>query len=220
MPRGLIYFADPMCSWCWGFSKVIQKVQDKFSAQLPIRLMMGGLYAGASKVLDPSAKEDLKEHWQDVAKLSGAEFDFHFFDREEFVYNTEPACRAIVLVQQHEPGSTLAFLRHLQKAFYCDNHDITDQDVLSAEAQEFGINREKFNRLFEQSELVAETQKHFAITKQVGVTGFPTLLAVDDTGQHTITSGYQSEDVICVHISDWLNESIRKKSGVTGIQEG
>ncbi|VAX10692.1 Thioredoxin [hydrothermal vent metagenome] len=212
MPRGLIYFADPMCSWCWGFSKVIQKVQDKFSAQLPIRIMMGGLYAGASKALDPSAKEDLKEHWQDVAILSGAEFDFRFFDREEFVYNTEPACRAIVLVQQHEPASTLAFLRQLQQAFYCENNDITDPEVLGEEALKFGFNPDKFSKLFKQSELIAETQKHFAITKHVEVTGFPTLFAVDDTGQHTITSGYQPEDKIYEHIQGWLNESIAREA--------
>ena len=212
MPRGLIYFADPMCSWCWGFSKIIHAVKEDFSEQLPIRVMMGGLYAGASKPLDPAGKEDIREHWQHVAELSGAEFDFNFFEREQFIYNTEPACRAIVLVQQYEPAATLAFLKQLQKAFYQYNRDITDHDILCEEAVEFGFNPEKFAQLFAADELITETQKHFAITKQVGVTGFPTLFAVDDSGQQVITSGYQPAEKINTQISHWLKESIKKES--------
>src|SRR5690242_8930931 len=39
----LIYFADPMCSWCWGFAPVIGAIRQRFGDALPIRLMMGGL---------------------------------------------------------------------------------------------------------------------------------------------------------------------------------
>ncbi len=212
MPRGLIYFADPMCSWCWGFSAVIHTIKEDFSEQLPIRVMMGGLYAGASKPLDPAGKADIREHWQHVAELSGAEFDYAFFDREQFVYNTEPACRAIVLVQQHEPTATLAFLKQLQKAFYQHNRNITDRDILCEEAVKFGFNAEKFAQLFDADELIAETQKHFAITKQVGVTGFPTLFAVDDSGQQTMTSGYQPAEKVIRQLTDWLGKSLAKEA--------
>lgn len=210
MPRGLIYFADPMCSWCWGFSDVIQKITKDFSSQLPVRVIMGGLYAGASKPLDRATKESIREHWQHVAELSGALFDYSFFDREPFIYNTEPACRAIVIVQQHEPASTIAFLKHLQEAFYRYNRDTTDREVLFEEAGKFGFNPKKFADQFDEDEIISETRTHFAITKQVGVTGFPTLLAVDDAGQYTITSGYQSQEKINQHVSAWLNESTRK----------
>ncbi len=212
MPGGLIYFADPMCSWCWGFSGVIQKLQEDFYSQLPIRLIMGGLYAGATKPLDQAAKESIRQHWQHVAELSGALFDYDFFDREQFVYNTEPACRAIVVVQQHEPASTLAFLKHMQKAFYNYNRDITDRDILFEEAEKFGFNPKIFASQFDDEKIISETQKHFSITKQVGVTGFPTLFAVDDTGQQTITSGYQPHEKIHKQLTAWLNESINKDS--------
>ena len=212
MPRGLIYFADPMCSWCWGFSDVIKKIADDFSDQLPIRVMMGGLYAGAGTPLDEKGKADIREHWRHVAELSGAEFDFSFFEREQFIYNTEPACRAIVLVQQHEPAVTLTFLRHVQNAFYKENRDITDPAILSEEAAKFGFNPEKFSGLFEQAELIAETRKHFAITRQLGVSGFPTLFAVDDWGREKISTGYQSAEALTVKLTEWLNKSRNKES--------
>jgi putative protein-disulfide isomerase len=44
LPR-LYYFADPMCSWCYGFAPVMDKLRKAFGAQFDIRLVMGGLKA-------------------------------------------------------------------------------------------------------------------------------------------------------------------------------
>ena len=44
-PR-LIYFADPMCSWCYGFSPVIAQIRQTFGRALPIEVVMGGLRPG------------------------------------------------------------------------------------------------------------------------------------------------------------------------------
>ena len=33
----LIYFSDPMCSWCYGFSPVIEKIRGAYGNALPIR---------------------------------------------------------------------------------------------------------------------------------------------------------------------------------------
>ena len=212
MPRGLIYFADPMCSWCWGFSNVIEKIKDDFSAQLPIRVMMGGLYAGATKPLDPAGKEAMREHWQHVAELTGAEFNHDFFERESFVYDTEPACRAVVIVCQHAPASMLAFLKQIQAAFYTQNRDITDRTVLFEEAEKFGFNPKTFAGQFDDENIIAETRTHFSVTRQVEVRAFPTLFAVDDAGQETITSGYQPWEKMHARINAWLNESINRAS--------
>ncbi len=28
----LVYVADPMCSWCWGFSPVIDAIRERFGS--------------------------------------------------------------------------------------------------------------------------------------------------------------------------------------------
>ena len=53
--RHLIYFADPMCSWCYGFWPVIAAVQAAFGETLPIRLVMGGLRPGTTEVMTEEA---------------------------------------------------------------------------------------------------------------------------------------------------------------------
>lgn len=75
----LIYFADPMCSWCWGFSPVIDSVADEFGSSLPIRLVLGGLRPGTTEPLTQNSKRDIRQHWEHVKEASGQAFDFGFF---------------------------------------------------------------------------------------------------------------------------------------------
>jgi len=42
----LLYVADPMCSWCWGFAPVIADICAAFGDRLPVRPVMGGLRPG------------------------------------------------------------------------------------------------------------------------------------------------------------------------------
>ena len=201
--RGLIYFADPMCSWCWGFSPVMQAVRERF-ADLPVRLIAGGLSPGVRTPLDERAKAGIREHWQQVAERAGAEFDYGFFERPSFVYDTEPACRAMVVVQTHAPQASVDFLRHLQAAFYQHNRDISDRAVLCELAGEFGFNPQTFARQFDSEHIRQETRNHFSVTRQMGVKGFPALFAVDARGRHVITSGYREREEVCEAIRQWL----------------
>jgi len=52
----LIYFADPMCSWCYGFSPVIDDIRRAYGNALPIRVVMGGLRPGTDKPVTEAAK--------------------------------------------------------------------------------------------------------------------------------------------------------------------
>jgi len=46
MQKELIYFVDPMCSWCWDFSPVILSISQAFPGRVPVRVVLGGLFPG------------------------------------------------------------------------------------------------------------------------------------------------------------------------------
>ena len=96
MSKELVYFGDPMCSWCWGFSTVIDHILHSFSGRLTVRLVMGGLRPGESEPMSDDDKVRTRLHWEQVETTSGQTFNFDFFQRKAFVNNTEPACRAVV----------------------------------------------------------------------------------------------------------------------------
>jgi len=94
--KHLVYFADPMCSWCYGFAPVIAELAERFEERLPLQMVMGGLRAGNTTPMRTEDKAYIRSAWTNVNQATGQPFDFHFLEREGFVYDTEPACRAVV----------------------------------------------------------------------------------------------------------------------------
>jgi putative protein-disulfide isomerase len=208
MARQLIYFADPMCSWCWGFSPAIESVRARFADELPVKLILGGLRPGTAEPMDEAAKSTIREHWDHVREASGQPFDYAFFERQGFVYDTEPACRAAVAARRLDEAQAMPFLAILHKAFYAENRNVTDRDVLCGLAAGAGLDRAGFEREFDSPESLAETRNDFMISRQAGVTGFPTLLAGDETeGFGVLTRGYQSGDKIETLLAAWLERT-------------
>ena len=213
--RHLIYIADPMCSWCWGFAPVIEAVQEHFSARLPLRLLLGGLAVGTTKVLKEAGKQDIRHHWEHVAELTGQPFDFDFFEREGFVYDTEPACRAVVAARRLRPDRALAFLSHLHRAFYTKNQHVTEQATLVDLAAEFGFERRQFELVSSAAETVEETRADFQTTRRFGIDGYPTLLAGDGEGSYSImTLGYQPQAKVEGMIAAWLAWQDDRAAGI------
>ncbi|WP_230530735.1 DsbA family protein [Microvirga roseola] len=204
----LIYVADPMCSWCWGFSPVIDDISQRFGDDLPIRLVLGGLRPGTTEPLNEKGKETIREHWIHVHEASGQPFDMRFFDREGFVYDTEPACRAVVIARREGIGPALAFLKRVHHAFYAENRDVTDGAVLADLAGEagLGLSGDAFLQALAAEETRQETWTDFAIAQRAGITGFPTLLAGRGEGAEyaIVTQGFQPGERIVPLLERWL----------------
>jgi putative protein-disulfide isomerase len=160
----LIYIADPMCSWCWGFSRVFDAIRAHFGPALPIRLVMGGLRPGTTKPMHEDAKRTTREHWEHVREASGQPFDFGFFERDGFVYDTEPPARAVVVARRSGMDLALDMLKDLHHAFYAENQDVTDEAVLADVAEARGLERAAFLEAFRRSEMRDETWQDFAIS--------------------------------------------------------
>ena len=204
MAKQLLYFADPMCSWCWGFSPVVEALQAETKGMLPIHVIMGGLRTGTTAPMTESMKATIREHWEHVEALSGQPFDFRFFDRDGFVYDTEPACRAVVAVRRLDPAAALPFLRCVQYRFYGKNGDVTDPAILADTAGAAGIDRAAFDDMFSDSTTLEVTAWDFDTARRLGVTGFPALIAQDDGAAAYLTQGYQPWADLAPIVNGWL----------------
>jgi len=210
--KELILVADPMCSWCWGFAPAVSAIRQRYGDSLDITLIVGGLRAGNDKIMDAEAKATIRHHWEEVNKASGQPFDFDFFERDDFTYDTEPACRACVTVRGIKPAATLNYLELLHRSFYANNQDITDTSVLASLAVSLGIDAAHFTKVFLSDEAKAATFDDFQIARNLGVTGFPTIVAVDkasgedaDSQYAYLTVGYRPFEALEPVLQEWLN---------------
>lgn len=173
-----------------------------------MKIIMGGLFAGNTKVMDGETKKSIQEHWHHVNEASGQPFDYSFFDRQDFVYDTEPGCRAVVAARRLDPDGTLAFLDHLHHAFYAENQNLTHDPTLCDLAASAGLNRDDFAAALADPDVAEETRRDFAIAYHSGVTGFPTLIAGENGRYATVTQGFQTLDRLRPLIDAWANGKI------------
>ncbi|ANK79426.1 MAG: hypothetical protein TEF_00455 [Rhizobiales bacterium NRL2] len=201
-----IYFADPMCSWCWGFSPNLEKIRAAWP-DIPVRLGMGGLYPGVTKPMSTRVKAEVANHWHHVEEATGQPFDHRFFEREGFVYDTLPSSQALVAVKQITGENGLDFLARLHGAFYRDNRDLTDAEVLADIAGEHGVDRAAFREMFESDRARQLTERDIGFARQLGVQGFPALLGYDEERYRLISMGWQSWDWLRQVIDRWISKS-------------
>jgi putative protein-disulfide isomerase len=197
----LIFAGDPMCSWCYGFGKELGALMARHPA-LPLQILVGGVRAGATDLLDHSGKQFRLAHWERVEQASGLPFNREaFLGRENFVYDTEPICRAVVAAHRLAPAADqLAVFRALQHAFYADGLDTTDGDVLAKVAvtalalQGVDVPAAAFRSEWDLPATIAATAAEFAQVRSMGIRSFPALLLEVEGKVLEISPGYTSAD--------------------------
>lgn len=202
--RILWYFADPMCSWCWGFSPVMSAIRDNYASRIKIALMLGGLRPGTTESVTAAFREEILHHWQEVHRRTGQPFAFEGAMPEGFVYDTEPPSRAVISVDEIDPKSTFPYFKSVQDAFYAHGMNVTQADVLAKLAEDHRVSKETFFDRFDSKENRLKTQSHFEITRQSGVRGFPTVLLQVEDRVTVLTHGYRSFEDLRPVIDRWL----------------
>ena len=134
--------------------------------------------------------------WRHVAAASGLPFSESVLDRDDFIYDTEPPCRAVVTARDMDASKAHAFMGAVQLAFYRDGRDVTQPAVLAGIAAECGYPPDTFRTNLESDSMREETLTDFATAKSIGVSGFPTLGARRGEQLYLVTSGYVTDDVL------------------------
>ncbi|HHX34958.1 MAG TPA: DsbA family protein [Gammaproteobacteria bacterium] len=202
----LIYIVDPMCSWCWGFNPVMQQLhQQAQMAGVNVTLRVGGLRTGEQAVLDEQKRTYILQHWRAVAQATGQPFNFTEALPSGFLYDTEPACRALMVARELDETRLFKFLDSMQRAFYQDAQDITQAHILRDLAVQAGYASEAFCQAFDAPQSYAATQAEFAWVKNLAVSGFPTVLAQHQQQYALLTNGYQPYAALEPLLSRWIS---------------
>jgi putative protein-disulfide isomerase len=190
-----IYIADPMCSWCYGFgpelTTLLSGLQD-----VPLEIVVGGLRPYTTEVMTVEQKATILSHWEKVGELTGLRFNDTALADEHFIYDTEPACRAVVAAKILAPAAALDVFHAIQKGFYAEGLDTTKSDVLARIATDalnragLDIDTESFLAMWSSEEALSATRTDFTQTQRWGVTGFPTLVLERAGELHLAASGY------------------------------
>lgn len=193
----LVFAGDPMCSWCYGFGKELAALTERHP-ELDLQILVGGVRAGATDLLDETGKQFRLGHWERVEQASGLPFNrAAFLARENFVYDTEPVCRAVVAARRLAPqADQLAVFRALQHAFYVDGLDTTDGAVLAGVAAAalgkdgHAVSAADLLEEWNSAAAIAVTAAEFTQVRALGIRSFPALLLETGDGLYEVSPGY------------------------------
>lgn len=186
----LIYFGDPMCSWCWGFTNHLEQLKNEFDGTLEFGMVMGGLRPGGGELWNSEMKAFLREHWEHVEQASGQPFNYELLDWDEFDYDTEPSARAIRVIRDLKPDHELEFYKSVQHAFYVLNKDPGKKEYYRPLCEQIGVSFDPFTALFESAGYKQLVRQDFIYAQQLGVRGFPSVVLQQGDKLTAISRGY------------------------------
>lgn len=191
----LIYIADPMCAWSYGFGPELAALMEGVP-ELPVEVVVGGLRAYKTEVITAKMKQEQLDEWRKVAEQTNLPFDYNALSRDNFAYNTEPACRAVVAARLLAPKSALYVLHEIQRMFFSEGKDATDGAVLASIARPamaehgYDVDEASFLATWNSDVAVKATNDDFLLANKWGVTGFPTLVLERNGKLDLVISGY------------------------------
>jgi putative protein-disulfide isomerase len=192
--RELIYVGDPMCSWCWGIAPELETLVDTHP-EIPLRIVVGGLRPGPNaQTVGPELAGYLAHHWEEVERRSGQPFDRALLDRHGWLYDTEPACRAVVVMRELAPHETFRFFKRLQRAFYAEGLAVWDPEIYGALIDGFDVDAVEFLDAFASQDAVKATWQDFSLARSWGINGFPTIVLRQGSTGQIIARGYTTAD--------------------------
>lgn len=191
--KTLVYFADPLCSWCYGISEELHKFKSQHP-DMPIKVIAGGLAPYERDPMTPEFKQQLSHHWEQVEARTGLPFFKGWLEPDShFIYNTELPSRAVTVASDYlQDDKLLAFFSAVQRAFYALGLNTNELSTYTAIAQDFGIDVSEFAHRLKSDEYRKRTHDALKWGQSIGVRSYPTLTVMHDGQLFALTIGYNT----------------------------
>ncbi|MFF1303674.1 DsbA family protein [Streptomyces sp. NPDC058307] len=193
----LVYVFDAYCGWSHGFSATLREVVSRHP-ELPVEVVSGGLFTGGRRVPVREFGYVQGANAQ-IAELTGAEFG-EAYERliadGSFVMDSEAAARGVAALRRTAPERAVELATDLQTAFYVDGLSLSDPATYRKLATAAGLDPETVVTAFEAPGARTAAQADFRRSAELGVTGFPTLLALDGERAVPLARGRATADEI------------------------
>lgn len=193
--RHLVYVTDPMCSWCYGFSEALAEATR--ARDFRVELVLGGLAPDSNERMPESMARYIQSAWEAVAERTGAEFNHQYWKVCTPRRSTYPACRAVIAAgyvaareaEKGEAGASPpsdpprlwmdeppgAMFRAIQRAYYQEARNPSDEDTLIACAESIGLDAQAFAAQLRHPDTEIALQKHFARRDAMAANGYPSM---------------------------------------------
>jgi putative protein-disulfide isomerase len=195
-----------MCSWCFGFSKTLKTLLDELPVSVKVKRLLGGLAPDSNKPMSEATRNMVRQNWQHIEQaIPGVLFNYDFWDNCEPRRATFPACRAVIAARQQGDAFDNLMTRKIQKAYYQQARNPSDNSTLIELASEIGLDQQAFSDDLASNETQQSLMEEISLSKSLGVNGFPSLVMECNGRYELIHTNYTKANLMLSQINTLLN---------------
>ena len=203
----LIYVHDPMCSWCFGFSSVLNTFLEALPANIKVKRLLGGLAPDSNEPMPEATRDMVRQNWQCIEQaIPGVLFNYDFWDNCQPRRATYPACRAVIAARQKGDAFDQIMTQKIHQAYYQQARNPSDDSTLVALAVEIGLDPNTFCDDLASDKIQQILLQEISLVRSLGVNGFPSLVIERNGHTEMIHTNYTNADSMLSQINNFMAE--------------
>lgn len=209
----IIYCYDAYCGWCYGFSKVIQQLEQTYNKVFDFEVLSGGMILPEEPRHIRLIAPHIESSYQDVEQLTGVQFGadylWHIKNPEESDWfpNSEKPAIALCIFKEVYPYAAVHITADLQYALHYEGRDLTDNEAYRHLLEKYNIPADGFYQKLASEEYKDKARQEFALCRQLKVTGYPALFIQFAEGRiYALANGYTDYDTITQRLGTIVTE--------------
>jgi len=170
---------------------------DQLPDDIVIKRLLGGLAPDSNDPMPIEMQHFLRDTWRKIqTRVPGTQFNFDFWSNCNPRRSTYPACRAVVAAGNQRDEAAEAMIDAIQKAYYLQARNPSDNSTLVELAVELGLDKGRFTSDLVAPETQAELAGEINQCGALGLNGFPSLALLDEGQVTRIQHDYNDAQVI------------------------
>lgn len=199
----LVYFHDPMCSWCWGYKPTWARLKNKLPKGLSLIAVVGGLAPDTDKPMPQAMRSQLEATWQRIEIELDTSFNYDFWRYGQPRRSTYMACRAVLAAGLQGRGDDM--VEAIQRAYYLRALNPSDKSVLMGLAGEIALDGALFSEDIVSSAVQRQLEQQIKLARTWPVNGFPSLVLKQGERLTPVRLDYHHESQTLNHIHSLLS---------------
>ena len=165
-----------MCSWCWAFKPTWDNVTSAVLGKVKVDYILGGLAPDSNQPMPIETREYVKGNWKRIqGMIPDTRFNYDFWTSCEPRRSTYPACRAVICAKQQNPDFENLMIYGIQKSYYLEAQNPSNDDVLIDIAEKLGLDNDKFKIDLKSSQVNEILLDEIKLVRSMEINSMPTL---------------------------------------------
>ena len=166
-----------MCSWCWAFKPTWDSVTSAVLGKVKVDYILGGLAPDSNQPMPIETREYVKGNWKRIqGMIPDTRFNYDFWTSCEPRRSTYPACRAVICAKEQNPDFENLMIYGIQKSYYLEAQNPSNDDVLIDIAENLGLDIDKFKLDLKSSQVNKILLNEIKLARSMDMNSMPSLV--------------------------------------------